>query len=225
MKQESEMIVLGSRSPQRLELLRLVVPDEQIQVLPPESIDEACFTGLHDWTHIEQRLLEVAHRKCNDVLSQIESRQPTDWRNRIAAVIAGDTVIVVDDGEGRQTVLGQPPDDDSWPDVVRMWFQNYYFDRTHTAATALVVATPAGNRVERVVKSCVTFCEAGAGLLEWYIATGEPRGKAGGYALQGAGGIFVSRVEGSLSNVVGLPLGDLLSALHQLGIDVAAPHN
>ena len=56
--------------------------------------------------------------------------------------------------------------------------------------------------------------------LEWYIETGEPRGKAGGYAIQGAGSIFVSQVTGSLTNVIGLPLEALLSAFEELEIDV-----
>ena len=56
--------------------------------------------------------------------------------------------------------------------------------------------------------------------LEWYIGTEEPRGKAGGYAIQGAASIFVSKVAGSLSNVVGLPLECLLEILEELKIDV-----
>jgi septum formation protein len=56
--------------------------------------------------------------------------------------------------------------------------------------------------------------------LEWYIGTEEPRGKAGGYAIQGAGSLFISQVTGSLSNVIGLPLEALLEVFNELQIDV-----
>jgi septum formation protein len=51
--------------------------------------------------------------------------------------------------------------------------------------------------------------------LDWYIATGEPQGKAGGYAVQGAGSVFVTKIEGSYSNVVGLPLEETLALLRE----------
>ncbi|HXY34093.1 MAG TPA: Maf family protein, partial [Planctomycetaceae bacterium] len=68
-------------------------------------------------------------------------------------------------------------------------------------------------RMTRVVTSRVTFVEDVDRWLDWYLSTEEPRGKAGGYALQGAGSIFIAKVEGSLSNVVGLPLAELLEML------------
>jgi len=77
-----------------------------------------------------------------------------------------------------------------------------------------------GTSVERIVKSDVTFIPDVERHLEWYIRTGEPRGKAGGYAIQGAGSIFISKVTGSLSNVVGLPLEALLDAFEELQVDI-----
>ena len=70
------------------------------------------------------------------------------------------------------------------------------------------------------MKSEVTFRADSERWIDWYLATGEPKGKAGGYAIQGAGSIFVARVEGSLSNVVGLPLRELWEIFDELGIDV-----
>ena len=115
-------------------------------------------------------------------------------------------------------VLGQPPDSDDWPDVVREWFDRYLLGRDHTAASAVCVAVADGRRCERVVKTRVRFDSSSKRWLEWYLRTGEPRGKAGGYALQGAGGLFATEIEGSLSNVVGLPLRELLEMLEELGI-------
>jgi septum formation protein len=203
--------VLGSRSPRRLELLRQIVPAEAIEVVPPRRADEAGFSGLETWPAIERRLEEIVLAKCADVLDQL-SAQPTD-RPRI--VIAADTVVVVRDGGGLR-VLGQPPDDPSGSDVVRGWFREYYAGKTHAVATGLRVVGPSKRSVYRVVKSSVSFYDDVDRWLESYIATGEPRGKAGGYALQEAGSLFVSKVEGSLSNIVGLPLRELLEMLASL---------
>ena len=72
---------------------------------------------------------------------------------------------------------------------------------------------PGGRIAERIVRSSVTFYDDIERRLDWYLATGEPRGKAGGYAVQGAASIFISRIEGSLSNVIGLPLRELFDVL------------
>jgi septum formation protein len=64
-----------------------------------------------------------------------------------------------------------------------------------------------------VVETVVEFAELGTDAIDWYIATGEPFGKAGGYAIQGAGGALVRRVDGSVSNVIGLPLAETLALI------------
>ena len=102
---------------------------------------------------------------------------------------------------------------------MRHWFREYYARRPHLALTALCVQEPGGLAVERIVKTEVTFISDVERHLEWYIGTGEPRGKAGGYAIQGAGSIFISKVTGSLTNVIGLPLETLLDAFEELQID------
>jgi septum formation protein len=222
-------LVLGSRSPRRLELLRHIHPAHLIDVVPPESTAEAGFAGLHDWPSIEGRLLEIAATKCDDVAGQVRSALSLlSPRGRGAGgegehgdlqspvVIAADTVVIVDRG-GELHVLGQPPDDASWQETVRRWFLEDFAGKTHLVATALVLeAVDTGNRMSRVVTSRVTFTEDVDRWLDWYLATDESRGKAGGYALQGAGSVFVSKVEGSLSNVVGLPLAELLELLGEI---------
>jgi septum formation protein len=201
--------VLGSRSPRRLELLQQIVPAESIEVLPPRSSEEANFNGLTDWAQIESRLLEIARAKFADVVDQLRTRP----KGTQPVVIAADTIVVVNGADGQLFVLGQPPDDPTWPEIVRRWFLDFYAGRTHVVATAFCVAKPGRPRVDRVVRSSVTFHDDVGRWLDWYLATGEPRGKAGGYAVQGAGGIFVSRIDGSLSNVIGLPLRELLEVL------------
>ena len=216
----STSFILGSRSPRRLELLGQLVPAESIRVMPPRSTDEAGFGNLHMWPEIETRMMDVARTKCEDVLEQIHADEDGPSAKEEVVVIAADTTIVATDATGRPVVLGQPPEDGAWTETVRRWFQEFYFGRTHVAATALCVATPLGKKTERIVKSQVTFHDDGQRWLDWYLGTGEPRGKAGGYALQGAGSIFVSRVEGSISNVVGLPLEELLDVFEELEVHV-----
>ncbi len=207
--------ILASRSPRRRELLGLVVPAEKIAVSPPRDASEAGFEGLHELTAIECRLAEIARAKARDVAEQslTINWQPGAAR---ALVIAADTAIVATGVDGKFHVLVQPPDDNSWSQTVRHWFRHYYAGRTHLALTALCVQEPGGPSAERIVKTEVTFIPDVERHLEWYIGTGEPRGKAGGYAIQGAGSIFVSNVTGSLTNVIGLPLEALLEIFEEL---------
>ncbi len=203
-------LVLGSRSPRRLELLRQVHPADLIEVVPPTSTAEAGFAGLHNWPSIEARLLEIASAKCADVTGQVRKRL---GEATAPIVIAADTIIIVERC-GNFHVLGQPPADDTWQETVRRWFREDFAGKTHLVATALILEHIAsGQRASRVVTSRVTFVADVDRWLDWYLATEESRGKAGGYALQGAGSVFVSKVEGSLSNVVGLPLAELLELL------------
>jgi len=210
MTSDPQRIVLGSRSPRRLELLRLIVPQRRIDVVPPESAEEPDFSDARDWPAVERRLAEIARLKCDDVLRQLD-------RDDFAAVITADTVIVASDDDGRPVVLGQPPDDDGWEWVVRKWFTRYLLGRDHVAASVVCIAAD-GRRRECTVKTRVRFDAAAERWLDWYLGTGEPRGKAGGYGIQGAGGLFVSEIEGSLSNVVGLPIRETLEMLEELGI-------
>jgi septum formation protein len=221
MKSDSKPVlrwILGSRSPRRRELLEQIVPAERIEVLPPRDASEADFDGLDSQAAIEQRLLEIACAKRDDVLAQIAAAAGRA-NAECAVVIAADTVMIAQESNGQAVVLGQPPTDATWSVVVRRWFEDYYFGKTVTAATAICAALANGPRAERIVLTMVTFDTQAAEWLEWYLATGEPRGRAGGYAIQGAGGIFVSRVEGSLSNVIGLPLRELLELLRELQLE------
>lgn len=217
MSDATDRIVLGSRSPRRLELLSLLLPPERIRVCPPRDAAEPGFDRLHTWPEIETQLFAIARDKNDDVIGQLEP----GW----AAVLTADTVIVGHSDAGRLQALEQPPEDDFWRETVRDWFRTYYFGRTHTAVTALCVVSAEGDRDERLVKTEVTFRADGGRFLEWYLDTGEPRGKAGGYALQGAGSLFVERIEGSPSNVVGLPLQETCEALLALRVETtfAAP--
>lgn len=210
--------ILGSRSPRRKELLGLVVPPEQIVVLPPSDAGEAGFDGLREISAIETRLIEIARAKGNDVLEQIRSGALGDVSHADTILITGDTTIAVPRPDvGGYLSLGQPPEDDTWPTVVRGWFKQHFAGRTHLVLSALLLQTLSGRETIRLVHSSVTFRRDVERWLDWYLATGEPRGKAGGYAIQGLGSVFITRVDGSITNVVGLPLEALHSGLDDLG--------
>jgi septum formation protein len=201
--------------------LSLVVPAGQIVVLPPRDPAELEFDGLTNSQEIETRLINIAAAKFADVTDQIALTVSDHDAGPTRVIIAADTTIIVRKTDGSLGVIGQPPPYESWKDVVRGWFRNHFAGRTHTALTSLHVGIFGGAVVRRIARTEVGFIPDVDANLEWYLASGEPRGKAGGYALQGAGSIFVSHVTGSLSNVIGLPLEALLSCFQELKIDVA----
>jgi len=210
----STIVVLGSRSPRRFDLLSTIVSPERIEVIPPLLGHEAGFDGLDARDEIQTRQLEISRTKLNDVRKQVRERGLEN-----VVIVTADTSIVVADPSGNHAVLEQPPRDDSWKETVRQWFRTYYFGQSHIAATALCVAHTDGTCIERLVETTVEFGSDGERWLDLYIETGEPLGKAGGYGIQGAGGLFVSRLQGSLTNVVGLPLSELLEIFEELGVE------
>jgi septum formation protein len=120
-------------------------------------------------------------------------------------VLAADTIVTID-GE----ILGKPADA---VDARRMLAR--LSGRTHEVHTG--VAVRAGERTELdVVTTRVSFVALTPAAVEWYVAGGEPLDKAGAYAIQGAGGIFVESIRGSVSNVVGLPLTATVDLLRRV---------
>ena len=141
----------------------------------------------------------IAEAKARAALSAIG---PND------CVVAADTTVVLD-GE----ILGKPADDARALTMLRALSGN-----THRVLTAVCVAR--GDRREvALAETQVTFQSIPEPLLCQYVATGEPLGKAGAYAIQGLAARFVSRIEGSYSAVVGLPIHETLQLLAQFGCD------
>lgn len=161
---------------------------------------------------------EIARNKAEQVLNSLNAAESNLYERPRTLIIAADTTVIVTKPNGQPLVLGQPPESDDWREVVSSWFLDFYAGKTHLAATAVTVTTPDGRMAERLVETEVTFHPHVTTWLNWYLLTGEPRGKAGGYALQGAGSIFIERVEGSLSNVVGLPIEALLDLFAEVSL-------
>lgn len=206
-------LVLGSQSPRRKELLAALVGEEQqVEVVPPLDPNEPGFDGLTDWDAITEQLRLIATEKFCDVTKQVAGRDNSP------IVVCADTVIVgqstAEQGESGQVVLGKPPEGD-WKPVVKKWFHDYYFGQDHFAATAVCIGQRDKEPIVEIAKSTIRFRSDAVELVDWYLDTGEPLGKAGGYAIQGAGSIFVQTIQGSLSNIVGLPLETVRPMLSQ----------
>lgn len=186
-------LYLASSSPRRRELLTQIGLPFHIV---PASIDETPESGESALAYVER----LARSKALAGLNFLAQRADV-------CVLGADTAVVLD---GR--ILGKPVDRD---DALAML--QALSGREHEVLTAVAVADR--DRCEaRVVSSRVTFREVRAEEAERYWETGEPQDKAGGYAIQGLAAIFVSRVEGSYSAVVGLPLCETAALLADFSI-------
>jgi septum formation protein len=183
-------LVLASASPRRSELLRSVGLHFDIV---PADIDESALPGEAPSDYVAR-------------LSNEKARVVAERVGGGAIVVAADTTVDVD---GR--ILEKPVDD---PDARRML--RLLSGRTHlvhTGVTTLcfgVGSGRTGSPVSVVVETAVRFVELTDRAIDWYLATGEHAGKAGAYGIQGAAGAFVERIEGSITNVIGLPLAETL---------------
>lgn len=215
----SQPVILGSRSPRRKELLGAIVGLDQLVIKPPVSPEEPGFSGLHQETEIEHRLLDIIQLKHSDVCQQVAA----DTSNEVLAsvessapfVVVADTIVVAELNREQRVVLGQP-EPDRWQDDVKEWLRNRLSNQTHEVWTGVRVSQ-LGHTSTCIVKSAVTFCEISDELIEWYISTRESLGKAGGYAIQGFAAAFVTQLRGSLTNVIGLPVIETRQALINLG--------
>jgi septum formation protein len=184
-------VVLASSSPRRRELLeRLGV---SFEVIAPD-VDEGRFAGEDPSTYVTRLALDKAGA--------------VDVSGRDVVVLAADTIVELD-GE----VFGKPVDADDARRMLRR-----LSGRTHRVHTAVAVRRdqPDVRCDVELVTTYVTMVAIGPALLEWYLATGEPLDKAGGYALQGAGDVLVDHIRGSVSNVVGLPLVTVARLLEEV---------
>lgn len=185
------MIVLASASPRRAELLASAgLPF----VVVPSSVVEERLPGEPPDAFVRR----LAAAKARDVAAA----RPDSF------VLAADTDVVLD-GD----VLGKPRDtDDARAMLARL------SGRVHDVVTGYEVYDAATRRAEGgVVRTRVEFATLTGAEIEAYVATGEPMGKAGGYAIQGRAAGMVRRIEGSYTNVVGLPLREVLETLARMG--------
>lgn len=190
---DSRQLVLASGSPRRLELLASLGLDCRVA---PVDIDETPLRG--------ESPVDCARRLAAEKAAAAVRRHGPG-----ALVLAADTVVAL--GE---ELLGKPSDP---ADAARMLRR--LSGQTHEVHTAVAVSCD-GETAFRLSSSEVTFRDLADAEIEAYVATGEPLDKAGGYGIQGLAAIFVTRLAGSHSGVVGLPLSETAQLLRQHGIDV-----
>jgi septum formation protein len=194
-------LVLASASPRRREILSQL--GLQFRVLA-SGADE----GQPGTQTPEAYARWAAEHKCAAVAAQLAAER------RAAFVLGADTIVVIDGG-----VLGKPSDE---RDAARML--QLLQGRTHEVITAVRVQAPAGGLARTIaVRSRVQFRVLDAQTIARYAVSGEGADKAGAYAVQGLGAGLVRAIEGSYSNVVGLPACETLELLHEAGVIGAWP--
>jgi septum formation protein len=188
-------LVLASSSPRRQELLRGLGIDFTVV---PADVDETRRPDEKPVDYVER----VARDKAMAVVATLPEGATAD-----VVVLAGDTTVDVD-GD----VLGKPLDDDDARRMLR-WLSG----RTHQVHTAVVAWRISGLETA-TVSTDVTFVDLDDSTTDWYLGTGEHRDKAGAYGMQGAAGALVERIDGSPSNVMGLPLAETVALLRRCGV-------
>jgi septum formation protein len=188
-------LILASASPRRLDLLARigVTPDAVI----PSEIDESVRAGELPTAHAQRLAREKA-----------EAIAPTDPS---ALVLAADTVVAV----GRR-ILPKVEDEATLRTCMKL-----LSGRRHRVLTGVALAIPGKGMRERVVKTMIAMKRLSDDEIDFYTGHGEWRGKAGGYALQGYGEVYVRHIAGSYSNVVGLPLAETRVLLKSAGYPLA----
>jgi len=192
-------IVLASASPRRAELLRAagytfdtLAVDLDEQVRPGETP--------------EQYVERLASEKSASALGRLTQSAATAPDDDVV-MLGADTAVVIDG-----TILGKPRDDRDAASMLER-----LSGRTHRVLTAVSVRSRVGES-RRVESTAVEFKLLSAGEITWYVASGEGRDKAGAYAIQGLASRFIPRIDGSYSNVVGLPM----AAVHELVAEIAS---
>ena len=190
-------IILASKSPRRRYLLKQAGLDFSII---PSSFDESSISGLDPENYVKT----LAERKAHD----IAKKYPESW------VIGADTIVFIDN-----TILGKP----SGKGEARQMLQQLS-GKSHYVLTGYTICSEKQSvSFTNMVQTEVTFKDLSKDEIEWYIHTDEPFDKAGAYAIQGLGTFLVRRINGSYTNVVGLPVCEVIEFLIQhniVGLDI-----
>lgn len=197
-------IILASTSPRRQQLLALADIDFITQAV---EVDETVFANELPQDYIV-RMVQAKAKAAGEKLINNRAVSANHY-----LVITSDTIGVLADGK---TILVKPTDK---ADAFAMWQRMSNTQHAVWTAVQLTVFDAKGNVLTKhniLEKTEVTFISLDQQAMEAYWATGEPTDKAGGYAIQGKGAAWVERINGSYSNVVGLPLAQTISAIKQI---------
>jgi septum formation protein len=192
-----EGLILASASPRRVELLRQLGVAFTVQ---PSGVDETLLPG--------EDGVAFACRAARDKADAVAATNPESW------VLGADTVVLVAD-----EILGKPRDEDDARRMLRM-----LSGRRHRVVTAVVLVAPRGAaREQMAIESGVEFRVLAEPEIDEYVASAEPYDKAGAYAVQGAARAFIRAVDGSQTNVIGLPIDEVRDLLSRHRLLPAVP--
>jgi len=184
------MLILASSSPRRAELLRAAGIDFTVRAA---DVDETIRPNEPPYDYVER----LSREKARAVAQGDE------------LALGADTTVVIN-GE----IIGKPADAEEAGQMLRALSGQW-----HEVLTGVTMA-----RADRVISAVsstrVKFAELSDAEIKWYVSTGEPMDKAGAYAIQGHASLFVERIEGSYSNVVGLPVQLTYQLARQMGVDL-----
>ena len=188
-------LVLASASPRRRELLGQLGLALEVT---PANVDETPRPGERPADYVRR----VAAAKCDAIAAARGEAVPAP---PAIPILAADTIVIVDD-----QIFGQPADE---ADARRML--TALAGRRHDVTTAYRISF-GGRTLDRAVTTSVSFRSLRPSELDAYLGSGEWKGKAGGYAVQGRAAVFVTELRGSHTNVIGLPLAEVLADLQAL---------
>lgn len=190
---KEKKLILASASPRRSELLRAAGIDFAVRVA---DIDESILPGESPCDYV----LRLSLEKAQAVVSTNE------------AALGADTTVVVE-GE----IVGKPVDEADARRMLRL-----LSGRWHEVLTGVSLVNPSSgqNHSSDVAITRVKFASLSDAEIEWYVATGEPMDKAGAYGIQGYASRFVESIEGSYSNVVGLPVQMVYRMISEFGLRI-----
>lgn len=193
-----EPIILASSSPRRQEILKsLKIP---FRVIFPNT-DEHVSSSLKN----DELPEYLAKEKVTAVLKTFDKNQIVPW------ILGADTIVTMNG-----TVYGKPENLEQ-----AYKFINTFQGKSHNVITAIALYNGAKHTTTtRICKTKVTFAPMTEDEIQWYLDTGEWHGAAGGYRIQGAASTFITKIEGSYSGVIGLPIYELFDILKEQGYSI-----
>ena len=184
-------LILASKSPRRYELLNQLGLD--FEVIPSRVMED--FVQKES---PQDHVIRLAEAKARDVAGGYPDR----W------VIAADTVVIING-----SILGKPKNREDAMEMLRRLSGQEHWVLTGFSVSHL----EKGKSDKETIQTAVKVKTLTPAEMEWYVQTGEPFDKAGGYAIQGIGSFMIESIRGSYTNVVGLPLCELFQMLNRLG--------
>ena len=183
-------LILASGSPRRKEMLSNL--GIELEIIRPTS-ESPPMENEKPWDYAKR----LSFEKLQNVRERID-------KEKNLYILAADTIVVIGDN-----IMGKPRDKNQWRRFLRELSGNW-----HKVYTGYTLVSPKKSYT-RVIRSKVRFINISDRLAEWYLSTGEGLDKAGGYAIQGKGSVLIKEIRGSFTNIIGLPIAEVVEDLNK----------